>query len=220
MSQTGMQPGAALLPRIPDESVCSTLLAQIPPQVAAHSRAVQRLALEMCDALAAHGVRLNRALLSAAALLHDIAKELPRDRLLQIFTENAIIAGNAAQRPAPVWHGAAAAILAQTQYGVDDGEILSAIRCHTTGRPGMTKLDKIIYLADMASYERTYPEAEQLRRHALADLDRTAIEGLGLSIAWLKAGGKPVDEESLLAYADLRARYYGGRTSEQTAGEP
>ena len=116
--------------------------------------------------------------------------------------------------------GAAAAILAQTQYGVDDGEILSAIRCHTTGRPGMTKLDKIIYLADMASYERTYPEAEQLRRHALADLDRTAIEGLGLSIAWLKAGGKPVDEESLLAYADLRARYYGGRTSEQTAGEP
>lgn len=84
----------------------------------------------------------------------------------------------------------------------------------------MTKLDKIIYLADMASYERTYPEAEQLRRHALADLDCTAIEGLGLSIAWLKAGGKPVDEESLLAYADLRARYYGGRTSEQTAGEP
>lgn len=54
MSHTGMQPGAALLPRIPDESVCSTLLAQIPPQVAAHSRAVQRLALEMCDALAAH----------------------------------------------------------------------------------------------------------------------------------------------------------------------
>lgn len=69
MSHTGMQPGAALLPRIPDESVCSTLLAQIPPRVAAHSRAVQRLALEMCDALAAHGVRLNRALLSAARYL-------------------------------------------------------------------------------------------------------------------------------------------------------
>ena len=75
----------------------------------------------------------------------------------------------------------------------------------------------------MESTETIHPsmsEAEQLRRHALADLDRTAIEGLGLSIAWLKAGGKPVDEESLLAYADLRARYYGGRTSEQTAGEP
>ena len=65
-----------------------------------------------------------------------------------------------------------------------------------------------------------FSRALGLRRHALADLDRTAIEGIGLSIAWLKAGGKPVDEESLLAYADLRARYYGGRTSEQTAGEP
>ena len=180
-----------------------------------HTCNVRKLAVKLAKA---HGADEKKAAL--AALLHDIAKELPRDRLLQIFTENAIIAGNAAQRPAPVWHGAAAAILAQTQYGVDDGEILSAIRCHTTGRPGMTKLDKIIYLADMASYERTYPEAEQLRRHALADLDRTAIEGLGLSIAWLKAGGKPVDEESLLAYADLRARYYGGMTSEQTAGEP
>ncbi len=154
-----------------------------------HTCNVRKLAVKLAKA---HGADEKKAAL--AALLHDIAKELPRDRLLQIFTENAIIAGNAAQRPAPVWHGAAAAILAQTQYGVDDGEILSAIRCHTTGRPGMTKLDKIIYLADMASYERTYPEAEQLRRHALADLDRTAIEGLGLSIAWLKAGGKPVDE--------------------------
>ena len=77
MSHTGMQPGAAILSRIPDESVCSTLLAQIPPQVAAHSRAVQRLALEMCDALAAHGVRLNRSLLSAAALLHDICRTEP-----------------------------------------------------------------------------------------------------------------------------------------------
>ena len=144
-----------------------------------------------------------------AALLHDIAKELPRDRLLQIFIENAIIAANAAQRPAPVWHGIAAAVLARTQYGVEDEEILSAIRCHTTGKPGMSRLDKIIYLADMASYERTYPEAETLRRHALQDLDRTAVEALGLSIAWLSAEGKPVDQQSVLAYADLRAQYSG-----------
>ena len=176
---------------------------------------MRKLAVKLAKA---HGADEKESSAGRAAARYR--KGAAADRLLQIFTENAIIAGNAAQRPAPVWHGAAAAILAQTQYGVDDGEILSAIRCHTTGRPGMTKLDKIIYLADMASYERTYPEAEQLRRHALADLDRTAIEGLGLSIAWLMAGGKPVDEESLLAYADLRARYYGGRTSEQTAGEP
>ena len=71
-----------------------------------------------------------------AALLHDSAKELPKAELLQIFADNAIIANNAAQRPAPIWHGLAAAILCQTQWGVTDPEILSAIRCHTTGKPG------------------------------------------------------------------------------------
>ena len=57
-----------------------------------------------------------------AALLHDSAKELPKSELLQIFQDNVIIANNAAQRPAPVWHGLAAAILCQTQWGVTDPE--------------------------------------------------------------------------------------------------
>ena len=152
-----------------------------------HTCNVRKLAVKLAKA---HGADEKKAAL--AALLHDIAKELPRDRLLQIFTENAIIAGNAAQRPAPVWHGAAAAILAQTQYGVDDGEILSAIRCHTTGRPGMTKLDKIIYLADMASYERTYPEAEQLRR-VLRDMPRISqnLQGMQAGVSGWLAGFVP-----------------------------
>lgn len=176
---------------------------------------VRKLAVKLARA---HGVEEDRAAL--AALLHDIAKELPKDKQLQIFAENAIIAENAAERPAAVWHGVAGAILAQTKYGVDDPEILSAIRCHTTGKSGMSMLDKIIYLADMASYERSFPEAEQLRAHALEDLDRAVIEGLGLSLAWLKAAGKPVDEETLRAYAELRAQYYGGWRNEDTAGEP
>ena len=70
--------------------------------------------------------------------------------------------------------------------------------------------DKIIYMADMASYERNYPEAASLRAHVLENLDRGTIEGLGMSIAWLKAGGKNVDEYSLAAYAQQRQQYYGG----------
>ena len=77
MPRFDMDSHDALSPHIPDAQTCNVLLAQVPPQVAAHSRAVQRLALEMCDALAAHGVRLNRALLSAAALLHDICRIEP-----------------------------------------------------------------------------------------------------------------------------------------------
>lgn len=171
-----------------------------------HTMNVKKLAVELARR---NGVDEKKAAL--AALLHDIAKELPRDRLLQIITGNDIITNHAAQRAPAVWHGGAAAVLARDEYGVEDEEVLSAIANHTTGKPGMTKLDKIIYMADMASYERSYPEAEQLRRDVLADLERGTIEGLGMSIGWLKQQGKPVDSQSLEAYAELRGQYYGGR---------
>jgi len=174
-----------------------------------HTLNVCRLARQLA---ARNGVDEDRAAL--AALLHDIAKEQPRAALLQIFADNAIIAKDAASRPAPVWHGLAAAILAQVRYGVEDEEILSAIACHTTGRAGMTKLDKIIYIADMASEERTYPEAVKLRQDALENLDRAVVEGLGMSIAWLKAENKPVDSATLDAYAAERKQFYGGHRRE------
>ena len=139
-----------------------------------------------------------------AALLHDSAKELPKAELLQIFADNAIIANNAAQRPAPIWHGLAAAILCQTQWGVTDPEILSAIRCHTTGKPGMSKLDKILYLADMTSAERDYPGVEDLRKLEFEDLDRAICEALEQSIRFVREGGKPVDPESQAALDDVR----------------
>lgn len=167
-----------------------------------HTLNVRRLAVRLAKK---NHADVEKAAL--AALLHDIAKEMPKDKMLQLFSDNAIIAGNIAQRPSPVWHGHAAAILAKTQLGVEDEEILNAIRCHTTGRRDMTVLDKIIYMADMASEERTYPEAEHLRARAMEDLDAAALEGLGMSIAWLKRDGKPVDVETLDAYASLRAQF-------------
>ena len=54
-------------------------------------------------------------------------------------------------------------------------EILSAIRCHTTGKLNMTKLDKIIYLADMTSAERDWPGVEDLRKLEMQDLDRAIV---------------------------------------------
>ena len=176
-----------------------------------HTRNVEKLAVRLAER---NGVSEEKAAL--AALLHDIAKELPKDRMLQLIAENDIIAEGAAKRLPPVGHGAAAAVLAKTEYGVEDEEILSAIRCHTTGKPHMSKLDKVLYLADMASYERTYPEAATLRQHALQNLDKTMVEALGMSISWLKETGKPVDELSLQAYAQLRAELYGGYASGTT----
>ena len=140
-----------------------------------------------------------------AAILHDSAKELPKQELLQIFADNAIIAENAPARPLPVWHGIAAAILAETQWGITDPEILSAIRCHTTGKPGMSKLDKIIYLADMTSAERDWPGVEKLRRLELKDLDAAMLAALKQTNDFVLSQGKPLDPMSKAAYEDILA---------------
>ena len=140
-----------------------------------------------------------------AAILHDSAKELPKSELLQIFADNAIIAENAPARPSPVWHGIAAAILAQTQWGVSDPEILSAIRCHTTGKPDMSKLDKIIYLADMTSAERDWPGVEELRALQMENLDRALCDALKRSIDFVEEKGGTLDPESVAAYEYAKA---------------
>ena len=130
-----------------------------------------------------------------AAILHDSAKELPKQELLQIFADNAIIAENAPARPSPVWHGIAAAILAETQWGITDPEILSAIRCHTTGKPGMSKLDKIIYLAGV----------DDLRALEMQDLDRALCDALKRSIDFVEEKGGSLDPESVAAYEYAKA---------------
>ena len=166
-----------------------------------HTLNVRRMAVKLAKCW---GADPEKAAL--AALLHDTAKELPREEMLQILNDNAIMAENAQNRPSPVWHGICAAILAQTQWGVEDEEVLSAIRCHTTGKPGMSLLDEIVFLADMTSAERDYPEVDYLRKLEKKDIHQAIREALEMNLHWLEESGKPVDEETRAALEDLRQR--------------
>lgn len=166
-----------------------------------HTLNVRRMAVKLAKRW---GADPEKAAL--AALLHDTAKELPREEMLQILNDNAIMAENAQNRPSPVWHGICAAILAQTQWGVEDEEVLSAIRCHTTGKPGMSLLDEIVFLADMTSAERDYPEVDYLRTLEKKDIHQAMREALEMNLHWLEESGKPVDEETRAALEDLRQR--------------
>lgn len=139
-----------------------------------------------------------------AAWLHDLAKEKPKEELLRIMGQNAIMANNAEKRPPQVWHGICAAILAKSEWGIDDPEILDAVACHTTGRPGMTTLDKILFLADMTSAERDWPGVAELRKLEMQDLDAAMLSALDSTIRFVQLGHKPVDPMSAAAYHDLQ----------------
>lgn len=157
-----------------------------------HSQNVKNMAVSLAKK---YGEDPEKA--AMAAILHDSVKERPKAELLRILEENAIIAKDAKNSPPPVWHGPCAAILAKTQWGIEDEDIFHAIWCHTTGRPNMTKLDKILYISDMISAERDYPEVEELRMLAQKNLDEAVITAVRYNVRWIQQTGKPVDPMSL-----------------------
>ena len=140
-----------------------------------------------------------------AALLHDAAKELPKDEMRAIMQAHPEYAQGGEARPTPVWHGICAAILARTEWGVTDEAVLSAIACHTAGKAGMTQLDKILYLikagmtqldkilylADMTSAERDWPGVEKLRKLEMKDLDAAMLAALRQTNGFVLSEGKP-----------------------------
>lgn len=164
-----------------------------------HTLNVEEMAVRLA---ARYGADPYKAAL--AALLHDTAKEMPTARQLELLRQYPDLAGDTENRPTPVWHGVCAAILAQTQWGVTDPEILSAVACHTTGKPGMSLLDKILYLADMTCAERDFEGVEQLRRLEFEDIDRAMLAALEQSVGFVRHGGRPLDPMSAATLEDIR----------------
>lgn len=108
-----------------------------------------------------------------AALLHDCAKHMGKDEMIEICMEYDTNF-DVRQCSTAVLHSKAGAILARTQYGIYDEEILDAIFYHTTGKPEMSMLAKIIFVSDYIEPNRTHSEAlPMLRELALTDLNRT-----------------------------------------------
>ena len=166
-----------------------------------HTLNVRKMAVKLAKH---HDADEDRAAL--AALLHDAAKEISKDEMRAIMKAHPEYAEGGEERPAPVWHGICAAILARTEWGVKDEAVLSAIACHTAGKPGMSKLDKILYLADMSSAERDWPGVNKLRKLERKDLDAAMLMALKQTNDFVLSQGKPLDPMSKAAYDDIQAQ--------------
>ena len=173
-----------------------------------HTINVKKMAVKLAKQ---YGVDEEKAAL--AALLHDSAKELGKDEMRAIMQAHPEYAEGGESRPTPVWHGICAAILARTEWGVEDEAVLSAIACHTAGKPGMSKLDKIVYLADMSSAERDWPGVNRLRKLERKDLDAAMLMALKQTNDFVLSQGKPLDPMSKAAYDEIKARV-DARTAE------
>lgn len=153
---------------------------------------------------AVHGVDIDKALI--AGMLHDCAKCLSYKKQMALCTKNHIaLSETEMQEDSPILHAKAGGALAKQEYGIDDEDILNAIYYHTTGRPQMSPLEKIIYIADYIEpgrkhMKRTSSVDEQYmrnlteaRRLAYQDLDKALRRILQDTLAYLTQKGGQID---------------------------
>ena len=136
-----------------------------------------------------------------AGLLHDCGKYLPPKEQIRLCEKKKItLTESELEMPALV-HAKLGAYLARHEYHIKDAEILDAITYHTTGRPGMTLLEKIVYIADYIEPNRKeIPGLADIRQIVFTDIDKAVCLSAGSTVRYLKNGGKAVDPMTINTY--------------------
>ena len=135
-----------------------------------------------------------------AGLVHDICKEMPFDEQRRLMLAGDFAPDEAELHSRKLWHGIAGAYYIQTEFGVADREILNAVRFHTVGRPGMTLLEEIIYIADMISDERDYKGVAKMRKLAYENLQTAMLTALSDAIGSVLKKEGLIPQYTIAAY--------------------
>lgn len=139
-----------------------------------------------------YGEDVEKALI--AGLLHDCAKCIPGVEKIQMCNENGIEISDTEMKNPGLLHAKLGAFLAEKEYGVNDSDILMSIRSHTTGRPTMSLLEKIIYIADfMEPGRKELPNMADVRKLAFEDIDKCLFRILKDSLVYLKSRDFAID---------------------------
>lgn len=133
-----------------------------------HTLSVEKTAIKLAKIYGA-----NEKKVAIAALLHDIAKHLSDKRLLIKAKKAKIKIDKHFKNNPHLLHGPVSAIIAKEEFKIKDKNILNAIKYHTTGRPKMSLLEKIIYLSDHIEPNRNYKNVKKIRKIAKKDIDMT-----------------------------------------------
>ncbi|USK48990.1 bis(5'-nucleosyl)-tetraphosphatase (symmetrical) YqeK [Bacillus sp. CMF12] len=137
-----------------------------------------------------------------AAIFHDYAKFRPKEEMREIIIKEGM-PSELLEYNSELWHAPVGAFLTEKEAGINDKEVLDAIRYHTSGRPGMALLEKIIYLADYIEPGRHFPGVYEVRDLAQTNLDKALIKAVQNTIMFLMKKGQPVFPASFQTYNDL-----------------
>ncbi|MDE7365457.1 MAG: bis(5'-nucleosyl)-tetraphosphatase (symmetrical) YqeK [Ruminococcus sp.] len=117
-----------------------------------------------------------------AGLLHDVCKELSGEKQKALVLASGFAVCREELETRSLWHAIAGAYFVKNVFGVEDIDIINSIRFHTVGRAGMTRLEEIVYLADLISADRTYKDVDKMRKFVYNDLNEAMLEAFRFSI--------------------------------------
>ena len=138
-----------------------------------------------------------------AGLLHDVTKALDGPLQLTLCREYGIVLSEFAQKNTKTLHALTGSLVAERIFGENE-QVVDAICSHTTGKPNMTTVEKILYVADYIEPNRDFPGVEALRELAFSDLDKALKLGLTMTIELLKEQKREISPESAEALAFLQ----------------
>ena len=141
-----------------------------------------------------------------AGVLHDCAKCLSSDKKIKLCETYGLEISDSERKNPGLLHAKLGAYFANAKYDIDDAFILDAITYHTTGRPDMTLLDKILYIADYIEPNRALaPNLARVRKLAFEDIDECLYVILRDSLEYLKTKSEVIDpmtEQTYLYYRE------------------
>lgn len=152
--------------------------------------------IEMAASLAEkYGVDVKKAEL--AGILHDCGKNFGGEKAREYAREIGYTPDEIELAQPRLLHGIIGEHIAKTEYNVDDEEVLSAIRWHTTGKAGMTDLEKIIYVADYIEPLRDFEGIEEMRKAAFQNLDECVVLCADSTIRFILKKGLLLHEKTI-----------------------
>ncbi len=141
-----------------------------------------------------------------AGLIHDIMRYEPVEKMLELIENDGQVLTESEKNITVTLHAIAGEVYLRKELNVTDSEILSAVRWHTTGKEDMSLLEKIIYVADLTSEDREYPDILEVRAMAEESLEKTCLRGLSFTIEDNAKKCRPIHIDTVKAYNYLAER--------------
>ncbi len=171
---------------------------KLSPKRFQHSLKVAETAKELADK---YGADEEKAYF--CGLVHDVIKDAAKEEQLCIIEKSGIILSSSEKANPKLWHAIAGAAYLRDELKITDEDLFNAVCYHTTGRAGMSLLEKVVYVADFISADRTYSGVGEMRRLAGISLESAMLFALEFCIKNLVETGQVIHTGSVDCYNEL-----------------